>query len=1042
MPSSLELGVQAFREKRFPDAVAIFEVLVKAYPDDMRPHLLLAEAYRYNNQLSEARAIYQSVLKKSEDIRVRAVAVKGLNELPAETDAWRNAPLSCQECGAPIPEERRNQPWCACGWNKPHYRNMIPLQALQEYLSKSQSSLVIKKTNDLYSLSSEEIRIQHLSDQSSRVDPRLILRVENGLPFIAQDDLALIMPQVSDTALFRERKQGNDLGIGKLYNWDEMVDKINTLLGYNVTAEPRGTTLYDILAANKVLPRETLDQARQHAKQTQLTFGQALLELEKCSFQELLVGAIGQPLLLAPTSHLANQIGHYLYGKGELELEPFQMALISQAKKLKPLGALLSEARAISNQAARTALKQLSDTRFQHPEVDRLGERLIVRNTITRTELLQALEEQKHKKRRIGQLLLEAKAIRDEETLEETLHWQELKLQLRRQGKIRLGEILIEKKWLDRKGLAVALVRQIDDPQPLGEILVGGKNCTPEQIIEGITIQEERLNERVVALIQEEVEGKPRKKPAPEGPERKSPTPRKKSKKAQKEESPPPPLQVPWKLLTIASLVPLILWGAAQFLPSLLSGKAQQAKMARSGGQLTYEVDIDKVMEAIDEGSENPLQEAHGKKYGMHPTYQVDVDRLLVEIDKGTADPVKAASRPFGTALNATEAKPAMSIDAAVRQIRQKTTAQQVPLMGMRNVLPMEPRGNWTLSPIQAQQELGKSFVALQRNPNDTASHIRMGTLFMGQGNLAAAEKSFQSALKSNPKSATAYQQLGLLHRDLGDFSRANSELEKACQLAPLNARVQRDYGDLLQAKGEHDKAISVYQQAIAGAPNDPTAYTRIGISFREKKKYPEAISYFNQAKKIAPKSPYASYYLANTLEKNQQLPQALIEYRHSAQLLADTAYQQASKGNKLIGKRNYQGALDCFQEAIRNNGLSANAQLNLGRLHLQQRHFKESSKAFTQARQSYRKNAPLHSKMGELYQNGWRTEKAIAEYSAATIINPKLPEPYFQLGIISQQQKRPKAASEFYSKYLALSPRGNHALSAKRKLRFLRNQV
>ncbi|HBN08854.1 MAG TPA: hypothetical protein DD435_09460 [Cyanobacteria bacterium UBA8530] len=1025
MPSSLELGVKAFQEKRYEEAVTIFEAMAGARAEDIPARLMLAKAYQFNHQTNEARRVYQSILAETEAPNFLKLAQDGLNALPEEVqevveapeEAEETKPLFCPRCDELIPEERRDAPWCACGWNKPLLRQRLLLTDLQRYAEKISLILAIKRNTDLFTLDGNEMRIMHLSDQSSPVDPRLVLKVERGLAFISPEELSLVMPQVHETAVFRERKQKNDLSLGKLFTWEEMVAKMASALGYDATSRPMLFTLDEVFAMYRVLPQEMIDQAIEEAVNSTITVGQAFLELGMCSLREILVGSIGGPRLFLPANHTANQIGHYLLEKGKVSPEKLREALVSQAKKLKPLGNLLVEAGSVSSDDLRAAIKELKEVRIHLAETERIGELLIRRRTITRTELIQALEEQKKKKKPLGKLLLELGCIKNDDDLVDALHWQELKIQTRRQGKIRLGELLIEKEVIGRKELANALVRQMDHPLPLGELLVQAGACTPEQLIEGILLQEERLNSHVEALIQKEI--KDRQEGRGEEKRRKAARSEREKAKREKERADAHELENSErrqkvlkglfgkkKLFLALAIVFIAFFSAKQlfFKPEVESAAPSSSPSVSSAPR------------------SNP-------RLGQHPTYDVDIDAVISGIEKGKDNPLEVAMKP---------ATGTLSVGEALRRTG-ASSRTVLPLVSPNDVVPSMTIGDPTLSSAALNQEMAKNSLLLQERPEDPKPLIKMGDALNRQGKPEQAIKSYQEALARDPNSATAYQQMGMTLESQGKLPEAKAELEKASQLAPLNPAVQRDYGNLLEGMGQHEKAVEVYQQAIAADPNDHRTYTRMGIALRSKQDSAGALLCFNQAQEIEPEDPYSSYQLAVTLEGSGKNEEARKEYGRASLLLDQTAEKSLRAGISSAKKGNYQGLIFHFGESVRSKGLQANAQINVGKLLLLKKDFKGSVAYFNRAKGIYRRNAALHQGMGEAYLALKDKERASSEFTAANKIDPKLAKPYYYLGVACQEEKKVPLALELFDRFLALAPEGPLTKNARERQEILR---
>jgi tetratricopeptide (TPR) repeat protein len=70
----------------------------------------------------------------------------------------------------------------------------------------------------------------------------------------------------------------------------------------------------------------------------------------------------------------------------------------------------------------------------------------------------------------------------------------------------------------------------------------------------------------------------------------------------------------------------------------------------------------------------------------------------------------------------------------------------------------------------QAQSLLQKIIAV---DPKLSGAHLNLALVYSAQGDLTAAEKSFNAALQANPDNLDAYNQLAILKREAGDFPAA-----------------------------------------------------------------------------------------------------------------------------------------------------------------------------------------------------------------------------------------------------------------------------
>ena len=510
--SSVDMGVRAFKEGRIPEAIVFLEYAAKFHPDNHRVWLMLARAYQKDGQPKKAAEAFTFVISNSSDPELALVARQGLGSLdesiqnePDAPTGETSPPLECPECGSRIPAARRAAPWCMCGWGQKNQpvltAKRIYLQDIIAYCRRRGVRVSMMHRGDLVTVGASDVRIQGMGTRTYPVNPRLIFPAKDNLMLINQDDLEKVMSKVSDDALFRERAANDDFTMGKLFNWRQFVARLSETRGYDVTIRQPDLSLAGVLAANGVLDAELVSDTLQERNADQESVGQTLLRLGLCTFEQMVSGAIGDIRLIRPGSRpFPERLGNLLLASGAISIHQLKQALFLQTQIKRPLGEVLEQMQACTSAQIQQALKSQRALHIDLPEADMLGELLIARKKITRTDMLIALaDEQSRMRVPLGEVLINLNHITHAD-LQSALGWQSRKRKAIQAGQARLGDILIDQRALSPEGLGQALMRQIDDPRPLGQLLIDMGTCTPEQIIAGLEEQITRRNR--IALVE------------------------------------------------------------------------------------------------------------------------------------------------------------------------------------------------------------------------------------------------------------------------------------------------------------------------------------------------------------------------------------------------------------------------------------------------------------------------------------------------------------------------------------------------------------
>lgn len=1022
MPSSIELAVKAFREKRFPEAVSFFEEIRKAQPQNPKIAFSLAQSYQAVGRMVEAHAILLE-LKAGEDANIVQLATRALETIvlpAAPPEAERGSELFCPECGNPVPPERAQAPWCACGWGIRRLKgdDCLYLAHLKTATRELGRSLELKMHGDLYAIVDNAVWIKHLSDQMTPIDPRQVFRVDQGQPYLQREDLDRFMPKVDDRAVVRLGQIGS---VGKLLTWEELLEKVKAVVP-DPSHRPEGG-LKSVLAEYSDLPPELLDRAEQEGGAGRL--GTILLESGACTLQVLLESALGTPHVFAPAHHQRNHIGRLLLEAGAISELVLKQALIMQIKRPRPLEDILRAQ--VSPAAMRQALRALERLPQEGPETDRLGEVLFAMGAISRTELTQALQERAKRSKLTGKIMQERGMVTDE-VLVEALTRQQLKRSLRAEGEVRLGTVLVELQACEPKHLARGLVAQIRDPRPIGEILVGMAAITPEQLVTAIAEQERRLDalaeRRLPAALKKaqlsDIDLPPKKTRKREripladeagGSERrKSRQTRRFKRDEQDAESGSPRLPRPILLAALAGAVLLagglvIVRGIKPPAPSpqVAASAAPMRGQAASPGAVPVErrpafssltaanvvnVDVDQVMERLEKGDPNPLGEGFLGASGSGP---IKLDPSLQA----------AVERKAGVSTGSAGNSPST-------------------------------RGSLVGSEGVGDLDLDEPVAAVKAPQAKLPAGTQAGIALANQGNLPGAEKALQTALTKVPGNADVLGQLGQVQRRMGKLPQAEHSLGQAARLSPDRPQVWADLGATRLQRGNVAGAIAAFSSGVQAAPRDPAMHNRLGLALLQKGRPADARKAFEGALKVDPGNPNSHFNLG-LLQAKEDAAGARDHYEQASDGFYELVDSRMALADALKAQGDLRGSLESYRGALRANTLLAQVELELGKLDLQARDARKATEHFKTSKLAYRANAIARDHIGLVLASLKKSRQAEVEWLQATKIAPFYAPPAVQLGNYYRLAGRSKEAERYFAlaKQATVKQRLNHLLDS-----------
>lgn len=981
MTSSLELGIKAFKERRFEESVALFEELTKVHPDQPKLRFMLGQSYQALDRLAEAQAAFHQAAQ-AKDPQLSALASKALAALSERLQAVAEVPQEpqlperyCPQCGELIPHDRGETPWCVCGWGKRRQGNRLYLAHLLTLCKTNRCAVELKLHGDLYAIA-QDVRIKHMSSHATIIDPRVVFRVDRGVPYIAKEDLDHILPKVDDQAHFRIKKGEAEIGVGKLLGWDEFLLYMRDRGGD--PSQPPDGSLRSVLITYGNIPENTILAAEQD--QDGRNLGTSLLESGACSLQELLTGALGSSFVQTPGHHHSNQLGRILLDAGALSDHDLKRALVTQLKTKRSLQSLVKAL--VPPPALRQAQVQMERLPVQAPDRDRIGEILYQMGALSRTDLVHALQERSKQKKLFGKLLLERGMV-TAESLFEALKRQELKQAARFKGEVRIGHILIANGFCSPKAVATALVKQIHQPRPLGDLLIRDGMLTPEQLITALVEQETALEALVAERLPEELEKSKMETTinAPKAKRRERiPLPdelardeKEKNKPlfrpgfvvgligvavcatavsfiAARPEAPPaektsPMLKAIPASSAIANGGAVANGGAARVAAGVPAGKTFSSLSAQN----VVEVDMDQVIDRMEKGDPNPLGE------GYMGAYKQPLPASLEQ----------AAAQMAPLATQANQARTAQPRVTGVRSAR--LAAETRPVADFdegddpTQILQAAPQRQAAPRPTE------KALIEeTQRAPDDPTAWGELGALRLAKGNSAGAVKALEVAVKADPRNQVYYNKLGLAFKNQGRTEEAASAFESALKADPKNPN-------------------SHHNLALIKAGSDPRG---------ARKHYAKAIDGF-----------------------------------------ADLVESRLAFGEALKVQGDVPGAIKSYQGALKANTLLAESHLGIGKLDLAEKQYDRAKESFAAAKATYRTNAIAHSLIGDSYASLKRPKEAMEEWVVSTRIAPFYAPPFYQLGLMAKAQGKRQDAKRFLQQAIDADPTSELVAQAKRHL-------
>ena len=230
-----------------------------------------------------------------------------------------------------------------------------------------------------------------------------------------------------------------------------------------------------------------------------------------------------------------------------------------------------------------------------------------------------------------------------------------------------------------------------------------------------------------------------------------------------------------------------------------------------------------------------------------------------------------------------------------------------------------------------------------------------------------------------------------------------------------------------LDAQGRWDAAESVWRKLLASSPEDSRLWTGLGITLSHEKKYDDAIAAYRKALLLHPNDVETELNLGIAYFKAGKVPEAIAPLQAAAAQLPGSDQVNILLGMSLFGSGRYKEAIPYLEKAkAQDNPV---LQQVLAQSYLESGQYDKALSEFQRLLLRDPDAPAVHMLLGEAYDAENQSERAMAEYRAATA-KGYTPDAHFGLGYLLWKDGRYAAASEEFQKELSYDPKNSLALA------------
>jgi tetratricopeptide (TPR) repeat protein len=259
----------------------------------------------------------------------------------------------------------------------------------------------------------------------------------------------------------------------------------------------------------------------------------------------------------------------------------------------------------------------------------------------------------------------------------------------------------------------------------------------------------------------------------------------------------------------------------------------------------------------------------------------------------------------------------------------------------------------------------------------------------------------------------------------LGWEKKAISLLLELKKLNPENTYIDIKLAGLYFELKDYANAIDTYAQLIKRDTTNALFFKQLGIGYYSLEKWPDAIANLKQAKQLNNNDMAVYIYLYNIYVKQEKTVQALEIVNEGLRLQTDNSQLIRAKAEVLFKTMHYITAEDLYFQLYERGDSSATVLKKLGICYFYSKKWPYALLSLTKSITKDSSDAVVYYYLGLTYAELKNKDKAIKniEESIAWSLPESLPDVYFELAKLYDENKQVASAIKTYKKILVLYP-------------------
>ncbi len=349
--------------------------------------------------------------------------------------------------------------------------------------------------------------------------------------------------------------------------------------------------------------------------------------------------------------------------------------------------------------------------------------------------------------------------------------------------------------------------------------------------------------------------------------------------------------------------------------------------------------------------------------------------------------------------------------------------------------------GNSHAQKQEWQQAIACYQKAISQDPNFAGAYRNMARALRQVGKRQEAVECWNRALTLEPTWGK-----GKDHLRLGDIFLKQGQTEKAITCYRRSLQVEPDFaagyvqlGHLLSQQGNTQEAIACWRQGVANIPDDGSLYFHLGQALALQEQWSEAIACYRRVIALEPERSEAYHNLGDMLQKEKQLQAAVASYRRAIELKPDFHWSHNNLGDALLQLEDWEAAATSYERSIELEPDFHWSHYNLAEALVQQKDWQGAIAAYRKAMELSPNLPYIHHKLANVLKADLKSSsqeavdlylKAVEEepdnleiYHEALEVAPNNAQLYFSLGKALANQGDSEQAAVFHNLALQMQP-------------------